>query len=87
MKDNCLTLKDSNEKKHDYRILLNVEDSENKMNYIVYTDESKNENGDVVCYASTYVLSASGNITKLKPVNTDEEFNFLNKILNSLESE
>ncbi len=87
MKNNCITLKDSKGKKHDYRILIDVEDSENKLNYILYTDESKDSNGDVVCYASTYVLSAAGNITKLKPVSTEEEFNFLSKLLGSLESE
>ena len=87
MKDNCLTLKDSKGKKHDYRIIIDVKDSDNKVNYIVYTDENKDSNGDLICYASTYVLSESGNITKLKPVNTEEEFNFLSKILGSLESE
>jgi len=87
MKDNSLTLKDENGKKHDYRILLDIEDTNEKKNYVVYTDEKKDKNGDIICYASTYVLSKKGNMTKMKPVSSDEEFNFLSKILGSLESE
>ena len=84
MKDNVITLKDSKGKKHEYRVLIDVENTSLKVNFIVYTDEEKNENGDVICYASTYVLSDKGNITKLKPVSKPEEFDFLSKILCSL---
>lgn len=87
MKDNSLTLKDENGNKHEYRILLTVEDTNEKKNYVLYTDENKNKNGDVICYASSYVLSKKGNITKLKPVTENEEFDFLSKVLGSLESE
>jgi len=87
MKDNVITLKDSKGKKHEYRILLDVEDTTKNVNYIVYTDENKNDNGDVVCYASTYVLSDKGNMTKLTPVKEDDDYDFLSKILGSLESE
>lgn len=87
MKDNGLTLKDENGNKHEYRILLTVEDTNEKKNYVLYTDENKNKNGDVICYASSYVLSKKGNITKLKPVTENEEFDFLSKVLGSLESE
>jgi len=77
MKDNFIKLKDSKGKNHEYRIILDIEDTSSKVNYIIYTNEDKNKNGDLICYASTYVLSAKGNITKLKPVSTDEEFDFL----------
>ncbi len=87
MKDNNLILKDENGNKHEYRILIDVEDTNKKLNYVIYTDESKDKNGNVICYASTYVLSNKGNITKLKPVSKKEEFDFLNKVLSSLESE
>ncbi len=87
MKDNIITLKDSKGKKRDYRVLIDVENTSLKVNFIVYTDEEKDENGDVICYASTYVLSDKGNITKLKPVSSSEEFDFLSKLLCSLESE
>ena len=84
MKDNILTLKNKNGKKCEYRILLDVEDTTKKVNYVLYTDDKKDKNGSIKAYASTYVLSDKGNMTKLKPVNTEEEFDFLSRILDSL---
>ena len=85
MKDNYLTLKDKKGNKKEYRILLNIEDTTNDVNYVVYNDELKNSDGSVKCYASTYILSDKGNMTKFKPVEMKEEFEFIEKILNSLE--
>lgn len=85
MKNNILTLKDKNGEKKDYRILLDIEDTTNKINYVIYTDDVINDKGDVICYASTYVRSDKGNMTKLKPVIMKEEFDFIEKILGSLE--
>ena len=85
MKDNCLTLKNKNGKKCEYRILFDVEDTTKGVNYVLYTDDKKDSNGSVKVYASTYILSAKGNMTKLKPVKSDEEFDFLSKILDSLD--
>ena len=84
MKDNFLTLKDKNGKKKDYRILFDVEDTTKNVNYVIYTDDKKDKNGSVKCYASTYVLSEKGNMTKLKSVSEDDEFDFLERILSSL---
>ena len=85
MKDNYLTLKDSKGHKKEYRILFNIEDTTTHVNYVIYTDESKNKDGNVKAYASTYVLSDKGNMTKLKPVEMKEEFDFIERILESLE--
>ena len=85
MKDNTLVLKNSSGEKQEYRILLDIEDTTNNVNYVIYTDDMINKNGDIICYASTYVLSTKGNMTKLKPVETKEEFDFISKILDSLE--
>lgn len=83
MKKNLLILKDKNGKKKEYRILFNIECSD--INYIIYTDDKKNKNEEVVSYASSYILSPKGNMTKLKPVTDKEEFEFIKKILSSLE--
>ncbi len=85
MKDNYITLKDKNGKKKEYRILMNIEETSNDVNYLVYTDDSKNKDGLVNVYASTYVLSDKGNMTKFKDLETQEEYEFIEKILNSLE--
>lgn len=85
MKDNYITLKDKNGKKKDYRILLDIEDTSSKLNYIIYTEDKKDKNGSIIVYASSYVLSDKGNMTKLKAVSSEEEFDFLDNILSSLE--
>lgn len=84
MKNNFITLKDKNGKKKDYRILLDVEDTSSNVNYILYTEDKKNKDGSVIAYASSYVLSEKGNMTKLKALTTEEEFEFLGNILSSL---
>ena len=86
MKNNYLTLKDKTGKKREYRILFDVKETSNNLNYIVYTDDKKDDNGIVSCYASSYVLSDKGNMTKLKPLENDEDFNFIERILSSLET-
>ena len=85
MKNNYITLKDKKGNKKEYRILLNIEETTNNVNYVIYTDDTKNANGEVKAYASTYVLSEKGNMTKLKPVEMKEEFDFIEQILSSLE--
>ena len=87
MKENILTLKDKNGKKKEYRILFNIESVEENKNYAIYTDDTENENGEKNVYVLTYTLSASGNMTKLKPLENKEEYEFIEKILSSLESE
>ena len=84
MKNNYLTLKDKSGKKREYRILLDVEDTNTNLNYVIYTDDKKDSDGSIVAYASSYVLSPSGNMTKLKAIKDEEEFNILENILESL---
>ena len=86
MKDNYLTLKDKNGKKKEYRILLDIEDTNKKVNYVIYTDDKKDKNGSIKCYASSYILSKKGNMTKLKSVSEKDEFDFLEKVLSSLDT-
>lgn len=85
MKDNYITLKDKNGKSKEYRILLNISDTTNEVNYLVYTNDIKTSNGELKVFASTYILSEKGNMTKFKPVEMKEEFDFIEKILKCLE--
>ena len=54
---------DGNQKS--YRIILDIEDTNNDVNYVVYTDESENSDGSVNAYACSYILSEKGNILVL----------------------
>lgn len=83
MKNNFLSLKDENGNKKDYRILLNIESDKN---FVIYTDEEKNENGDIKAYISTYEISSKGNMTKFKSVSDEKELDDISRILNSLYS-
>ncbi len=85
MRNNYITLKDKNGKKREYRILFDVKDTNTKLNYIVYTDDKKDNNGIISCYASSYVLSDKGHMTKMKAITDDDEFEILSNILESLE--
>ena len=87
MKENIVSLKDENGNKKDYRILFDIESFEDNKRYLIYTDDSKTKTGEIKVYASTYVLSKSGNITKLKPISSKEELFFVEKILSSIEGE
>lgn len=85
MKDNYITLKDKNGKKKEYRILMNIEETSNDVNYLLYTDDTKTKDGEIKVYASTYVISEKGNMTKFKELETQEEYEFIERVLNSLE--
>ena len=84
MKDNFLTLKDKNGKKKNYRIILDVRDTSSEYNYVLYTEDKKDKDGSVIVYASSYIMSPKGNMTRLKELTTEEEFDFLDNILSSL---
>lgn len=85
MKDNYIKLKSENGDIKDYRILLNIENTNNSLNYLVYTNDTKTKDGSLKVYVSTYVLNDKGNMIKFKPVETKEEYDFIDKILKSLE--
>ncbi len=84
MKKNSLKIKNESGQEIDVRVLFTVEDAKTLKNYIVYTDD-KVENNKIKTYVSTYELKADG-IYELNPVKTKEEYDFVNKILNSLQS-
>jgi uncharacterized protein YrzB (UPF0473 family) len=85
MKDNYITLKDKSGKKKEYRILFNIEGTSNDVNYLIYTDDTKRKDGTINAHVSSYVLSDKGNMTKFKELETQEEYEFIERVLNSLE--
>ena len=54
MKKNTFTMLDEKGQEHTYDVLFTFESEENGNNYIVYTDNSLDETGNIVVYASTY---------------------------------
>ena len=61
----------------EYKTLITFKDNESKMNYVVYTDDSLDENGNLNIFASKFKDESS----ELMAVETDEEWNIIEEIL------
>ena len=68
-----------------YDILFTFESDETGKNYIVYTDEKKDDKGNVQVYASTYNPNDSN--IKLGAIETEKEWKVIQTILDTLQEE
>ena len=66
-------------------VLFTFDSEETKKSYIVYTDNSKDEEGNVQVYASIYDPKKEDQ--KLEPITTDAEWKVIETILNTLQEE
>ena len=66
-------------------ILFTFDSEETNKSYIVYTDNSKDENGKVRVFASIY--NPNDPKTKLEDIKTDKEWNVMDTILQTLQEE
>jgi uncharacterized protein YrzB (UPF0473 family) len=66
-------------------VLFTFESDETKKNYIVYTDNTLDEEGNTKVYASIY--NPDEDETKLLPIETDKEWKIIETILEELQNE
>lgn len=66
-------------------VLFTFESDETKKNYIVYTDNSLDENGNVKVYASIYTPDQEP--ADLIPIETEREWKIIETILESVQEE
>ena len=66
-------------------VLFTFESDETKKNYIVYTDNTKDEEGNTKVYASIY--NPDEDQTKLMPIESDKEWKIIETILEELQNE
>lgn len=66
-------------------VLFTFESEETNKSYIVYTDNTKDEIGNIKVYAS--IFDPSSDTTKLDPISTDKEWNIIENILETLQEE
>ena len=66
-------------------ILFTFDSEETGKSYIVYTDNSKDEKGNIQVYASIYDPNAEDQ--KLEPITTESEWKVIETILNTLQEE
>lgn len=85
MKKNTFTMIDQEGNESVYDVLFTFESEETGKNYIVYTDQSKDENGNIQVYASIYDPNDPN--SKLEAITTDKEWKVIETILETLQEE
>ena len=85
MKKNTFTLIDENGNEVAYDVLFTFDSDETNKSYIAYTDQSKDENGNVQVYASTY--DPENPKSKLGAIETEKEWKVIETILKTLQEE
>lgn len=74
---------DGNEQKYD--VLFTCESNDGTKHYIVYTDHTKDEQGNVRVYASTYTPGVEN--MELKPLETEKEWKIIEIMLEEIKAE
>ncbi len=87
MKEETMTFKVMNDegKEVECEVLFTFESDETKKNYIVYTDNTEDEEGNTKVYASIY--NPDEDETKLLPIETEKEWKIIETILDELQNE
>lgn len=87
MKDEKMTFKvfDDQGREIECEVLFTFESDETKKNYIVYTDNTQDEEGNTKVYASIY--TPGGDDLQLTPIETEKEWKIIETILNELQEE
>lgn len=67
-------------------VLFTFDSDETKKSYIVYTDNTKDNQGNIQVYASIYDKEQEDNM-ELLPIETDKEWKVIETILESLQEE
>lgn len=82
---NQFTLIDENGKQIVYDVLFTFDSDETNKSYIVYTDNSQDEEGNIQVYASVYYPGSE--TSKLDPIETDKEWKVIETILSTIQEE
>ena len=87
MKEETMTFKIINDegKEVECEVLFTFESDETNKNYIVYTDNTVDEEGNTKVYASIY--NPDEDEKKLIPIETEKEWKIIETILDELQNE
>lgn len=78
---NLFTMTNDKGEKIECEVVLTIDSDEFKKSYIVYTDHSIDDSGNIRTYASIY--DPTGASLDLKPVETDAEWDMIEAVLAS----
>lgn len=81
-KENTFKVIDKDGKEIEFEILFTFESDETNKNYMVYTDNTKDENGNTKVYASVFKPDAEP--LELLPVETEREWKIIETIITSI---
>ena len=85
MKKNTFSMIDENGNEVVYDVLFTFESDETHKNYIVYTDNQRDETGNIEVYASIYYPDDPH--SKLEAIKTEKEWKVIETILDTLQEE
>lgn len=85
MKKNTFSMIDENGNEVIYDVLFTFESDETGKNYIVYTDQSKDDAGNIQVFASIY--HPEDPKSKLEAIETEKEWKVIETILETLQEE
>ena len=87
MKEERMTFKIFNDegKEIECEVLFTFESNETGKNYMVYTDNSEDDEGNTKVYASIY--NPEDKEMKLQPIETDKEWEIVETILKEIQTE
>ena len=84
-KENKFKVIDKDGKEIEFEVLFTFESDETKKNYMVYTDNTKDDEGNTKVYAS--VFNPEAEPLELLPVETEREWKIIETILDSIQEE
>ncbi len=82
---NVFTMTNDKGERLECEVMLTIESEEFGKDYIVYTDHSMDENGNIKTYASIY--DPTGKSLDLHPIETDEEWDMIESVLASAQKQ
>ena len=85
MEENKFKIVDKKGKEVEFEVLFTFESDETKKNYMVYTDNTKDKDGNTRVYASVFVPEKQP--LELLPVETEREWKVIETILESIGEE
>ncbi len=82
---NTFTVLDDNGEEITCEVLFTFDSEETKKSYIVYTDNTTDDDGNIRVYAS--IFNPESDITELKPIESDREWKIVETILESIQED
>lgn len=82
-KERFFTVTDGEGNTFEYEILFTFDSDETKKSYMVFTDNARDDDGNIMTYAATY--DKTGSELKLENIETDKEWNIIESLLAELD--